>query len=116
MKTPLVKSLSLSFVGLLLLTFSAWAGTPALEGIVKDSAGRPVKGAEVRIEARNFSKLVKTNASGHYISSDLPLGIYKVTLIVNGSVAASTYNDAKTRSGKATQLNFNLTAKTASAN
>jgi hypothetical protein len=108
------KSLSLSFVGLLLLTFSAWAGTPALEGVVKDTTGRPIKGADVRIEARNFSKLVKTDASGHYISGDLPLGTVKVTLLVNGSVKASTLN-ARTQLGKPTQLNFDLTAKTVSA-
>jgi hypothetical protein len=47
----MLKSLSISFVGLLLLTFSAWAGASALEGVVKDPAGHPVKGADVRIEA-----------------------------------------------------------------
>jgi Carboxypeptidase regulatory-like domain len=94
------------------LAFSAWAGTPALEGVVKDPTGRPIKGADVRIEAKNFSKVVKTDASGHYISDGLAVGIYKVTLVVNGSVKASIMN-AKTQSGKPTQLNFDLTAKTA---
>src|SRR5215467_11820884 len=105
MKVPLVKSVSLSFVGSLLLTFSAWAGTPALEGTVKDPSGRPIKGADVRIEARNLSRVVKTDASGHYISSGLAVGTYKVTLVVKGSVTASIPN-AKTQLGKTTQLNF----------
>lgn len=112
--TSLAKSLSISFVGLLVLTCSTWAGTPALEGVVKNATGRPIKGADVRIEARNFSKIVKTDANGHYISDGLAVGTYKVTLVVNGSVKSSILN-AKTQLGKPTQLNFNLTAKTVSA-
>jgi len=110
----LLKSYSISFVGLLLVAFSAWAGTPALEGVVKDPTGRPIKGADVRIEARNgsnFSRIVKTDATGHYSSEGLAVGIYKVTLVVNGEVKASILN-ASTQSGKPTQLNFELTPKT----
>ena len=105
----------LSFVGLLLATFSVWAGTSVLEGIVKDPTGRPIKGADVRIEAKNFAKVVKTDANGHYISDGLAVGTYKVILVVNGAVKASILN-AKTQLGKPTELNFDLTAKTASAN
>jgi len=105
-----LKSLGIGLIGLFVLAFSAWAGTPALEGIVKDPTGRPIKGADVRIEAKNFSKIVKTDASGRYVSDGLAVGTYKVTLVVNGSVKASIMN-AKTQLGKPTQLNFDLTAK-----
>jgi hypothetical protein len=88
-------------------------GTSALEGVVKDPTGRPIKGADVQIEAKNFSKIAKTDASGHYISSGLVVGTYKVTIVVNGSVQASIPN-AKTKLGKPTQLNFHLRATTAS--
>jgi len=99
---------------LLVLTIciTGLAPSSALEGIVKDAGGRPIKGADVRIEAKNLSKIVKTDASGHYISDGLAVGTYKVTLVVNGSVKASILN-ATTRAGKHTQLNFDLTAKTA---
>src|ERR1700732_1235828 len=107
------KSPGIALVGLFLLAFSARGGPPTLEGIVKDATGRPIKGADVRIEAKNFSKIVKTDASGHYISDGLAVATYKVTLVVNGSVKASIMN-AKTQLGKPTQLNFDLTAKTAS--
>jgi Carboxypeptidase regulatory-like domain len=109
-----LKSYSISFVGLFLVTFSAWAGTSAFDGVVKDPAGHPVKGADVRIEARNgsnFSRIVKTDATGHYTSDGLAVGIYKVTVVVNGAVKASILN-ASTQSGKPTQLNFELTPKT----
>ena len=101
-------------VSLVFLSGNAWAGTPAFEGIVKDATGRSVKGGDVRIEARNFSKSVKTDANGHYISDGLAVGTYKVTLVVNGSIKSSILN-AKTQLGKPTQLNFDLTAKTVSA-
>jgi hypothetical protein len=107
------KSVVLSFVGLLFVTIRAWAGT-SVEGVVKDSSERPVKGADVRIEATNFSKTVETDGNGHYIYDGLAVGAYKVTLLVNGQVKA-TILDAKTQAGKATQLNFKLTGKMVSA-
>jgi hypothetical protein len=113
-ETTLPKSLILSFIGFLLATFSVWAGSSALEGVVKDPAGHPVKGADVRIEATNggnFARIVKTDAAGHYSLGGLAVGIYKVTVIVNGAVEASIPN-AYTQSPKPTELNFELTPKT----
>jgi len=110
----LLKSLILSLVGVLLVTFSVFAGTSVLEGVVKDAAGRPIKGADVRIEAKNFSKILKTDASGHYVTDGLAVGTYKVTLVINGQVKALIL-DAKTQLDKPTQLNFDLSGKRASA-
>jgi hypothetical protein len=107
------RSLILTLVGLLLVTFSAAAGT-SVEGVVKDPTGRPIKAADVRIEAKNFSKTIKTDTSGHYICDGLGVGTYKVTLVINGQVKASIL-DAKTQVGKPTQLNFDLSGKRASA-
>ena len=109
----LAKSLVLSFVGSLYVTVTVWAGT-SVQGVVKDSSERPVKGADIRIEAKDFSKVVKTDGNGHYICDGLAVGTYKVTLLVNGQVKASIAN-AKTQAGKPTQLNFNLTGQTAPA-
>jgi len=114
-KIILPKSLILSLVGVLLVPFSVYAGTSILEGIVKDPNGRPIKGADVRIEAKNFSKVVKTDANGHYVCDGLGVATDKATLVINGQVKASIAN-AKTQAGKPAQLNFNLTGKTAPAN
>src|ERR1043166_2557783 len=108
------KLLILSFVGSLLVTFTAWAGTSVLEGVVKDPNGRPVKGADVRIEAKNLSKIVKTDANGRYVCDGLGVATYKVSLVINGQVKASIAN-ARTQAGKPAQLNFNLTGQMASA-
>ena len=111
----LPKSLILSLIGVLLVTFSVFAGTSAvLEGVVKDVTGRPIKGADVRIEAKNFSKTLKTDASGHYVTDGLVVRTYKVTLVINGQVKASI-PDAKTQAGKPTQLNFDLAGTRTSA-
>lgn len=110
----MLKSLILTLVGMLFVTFSAAAGT-SLEGLVKDPNGRPVKGADVRIEAKNVSKIARTDANGRYVCNGLGVGTYKVTLVQNGQVKASIAN-AKTQAGKATQLNFGLTGQTAPAN
>lgn len=74
----LPRSLALSFVGLLFVTIGAWAGT-SVERVVKDSSECLVEGADVRIEAKNFSKTVKIDGEGHYICDGLAVEAYKVT-------------------------------------
>ena len=108
------KSLILSLIGVLFVAFSVSAGTSVLEGVVKDASGHPIKGADVRIEAKSFSKTFKTDARGHYVTDVLAVGSYKVTLVINGQVKASI-RDAKTQVDKPTQLNFDLSGKRASA-
>lgn len=105
-----MKSLSLGLIGLFAFTFNAWSGTPGLEGVVKDVNGRPIKGAEVKIEARTgkFSNAMKTDANGHYSFDRLALGVaYKVTLTINGVVKAQILN-ATARAGKPADLSFDL--------
>ena len=110
----LSKSIILSLIGVLFVAFSVSAGTSVLEGVVKDASGRPIKGADVRIETKNFSKILKTDASGRYVTDVLAVGTYQVTLVINGQVKASIH-DAKTQVNKPTQVNFDLSGKRASA-
>jgi hypothetical protein len=105
-----------SVIYLVLMIGSVWAATSAIEGIVKDPKGQPVKGADIRIEATGGGKLVgtvKTDASGRYTSAALPTGTYRVTLVVNGVMKASI-NNTKTKLGVPTELNFDLKATSAS--
>jgi len=105
-----IKSLRIGFIGLLLCAATAWAGPSAIQGVVKDAKGQPIKGADVRVESKNGKQqfnTVKTDAKGRYISESLPVGIYRVTLVVNGAVKASITN-TNTKADQTTQLNFDL--------
>jgi hypothetical protein len=106
----LIRSLRIGCVGLILFAATAWAASSVLQGVVTDPNGRPVKGADIRIEAKDGSKLfktVKTDANGHYVSDALPAGAYRISVILKGAVRAAI-DGAKTRSGQPTQLNFDL--------
>ena len=105
-----MKLLRVVFIGLVLSVATTWAGPSAIQGVVKDAKGQAIKGADVRIESKDGSKLfktVKTDGNGRYASDGLSVGVYRVTLVVNGAVKASI-NNTKTKSDGATQLNFDL--------
>jgi len=104
------KSLQIGFVGLVLCVATAWAGPSAIQGVVKDAKGQAIKGADVRIESKDGSKLfkvVKTDRNGRYTADGLPAGVFRTTLVVNGAVKASIAN-TKTKADQPTQLNFDL--------
>jgi hypothetical protein len=105
-----MKSLQIGFVGVVLSIASAWAGPSAIQGVVKDAKGQAIKGADVRIESKDGRQkfnTVKTDAKGRYITDGLPVGVYRVTLVVNGAVKGSITN-TKTKENQTTQLNFDL--------
>ena len=85
-------------------------GPASFQGFVKDAKGEPIKGAGVRIESRDGKQVfstVKTDPKGRYISQGLQPGVYRVTLLVNGAVKASTMN-TQTKANQPTQLNFDF--------
>lgn len=107
------KSLHVCIATLLVSAVAGWAsptGSARLQGIVKDSKGQVVAGAEVHITAKDGSglqKIVRTDSGGNYGVSKLPVTDYEVVLIVNGQVKASI-NNTKVLSDKPTQLDFQL--------
>jgi hypothetical protein len=110
-----IKSSSIGFVGVMLFIASTLAASSVLEGIVKDSKGHPIEGADIRIETKNAGRLlttVKTDANGRYILQGLPAGGYRVTLLVNGAVK-TCINNTTLEPGESTQLNFDLTHRRA---
>ena len=107
-----LRRFSFVFVALLFLNVQARAGgTSKFEGIVKDPKGKPVQGAEVRVEDKkeNIVARGKTDANGHYMTNAVPAGAYKVDLVIN-SVTKSSLPSAKTKSEGATHLDFAVKA------
>ncbi|PYI75377.1 MAG: hypothetical protein DMF01_07820 [Verrucomicrobia bacterium] len=85
-------------------------GPASIQGFVKDPKGDPIKGTDVRIESRDGKQVfstVKTDSKGRYISQGLQPGVYRVTLLVNGTVKASIMN-TQTKANQPTQLNFDF--------
>src|SRR5882762_2586899 len=104
------KSLKIAVVGFVLSVATAWAGPAAIQCLVKDAKGQAIKGADVRIASKDGKQqfnTVKTDAKGRYVSEGVPVGVYRVTLVVNGAVKASITN-TKTKADQTTQLNFDL--------
>ena len=86
-----IKSLQIGFMGLFLCVANAWAGPSSIQGVVTDIKGQPIKGADVRIESKDGKQAfatAKTDGKGRYISQGLQPGVYRVTLMVNGTVKA----------------------------
>jgi Carboxypeptidase regulatory-like domain len=107
----IIKSSSISFVAIMLLIANASGESSVLRGMVKDAQGRPIPGADVRIQAKGtgrFLMAAKTDAKGRYSLAGLSAGNYRVTLVVNGAVKTSINNTA-IAANETTQLNFDLT-------
>jgi hypothetical protein len=83
-----------SFLAAAAFAFSP--STPAqasgIEGEVRGVDGRPLQGAQVRIERKDKTGApvtTQTNAEGSYASSALPAGTYKISVIENGAVKSN---------------------------
>jgi len=112
-----IKSLQVALMGFFICAANAWAGSASIQGIVKDAHGKPIKGADIRVESRDGKQVfgtAKTDSQGRYISQGLQPGVYRVSLVVNGAVKAAISN-TKAKSDQATQLNFDLRPATATA-
>ena len=109
-------SIRIGFMGLVLSAVTAWAEPSSILGVVKDAKGQPISGADIRIEARDGERLirtVKTDVNGRYTSDGLPAGTYRITLVVDGAVKTSI-NNTKVELGEPTRLNFDLIRTSAS--
>ena len=107
-----LRAISLIAFGFLLSAGGAFAQISAIEGDVKGVDGQPIKGAAILIERKDMKgtyKGAKTDKKGHYIYNGLPLGTYKVSVVVDGQTKDSMDN-VKTRLGDPTPINFDLKA------
>ncbi len=93
----------------LCLMLRVQAGEAGLSGVVKDSKGQPVQGAEIRIQGSDANRIGKihTTANGRYNYPELEAGLYSVSLVVDGVTKASISN-VRTKAGETQTLNFEV--------
>jgi hypothetical protein len=112
-----LRRIVLQLVGLLLLSATAWAGTPGFQGDVKGPDGKPLKGVEVRIQpkgAKTFAGSAKTDQQGRFAFKDLALGEYTLSVSANG-MATATIEKLKTRADGAVAVDFKMQKQVGSA-
>ena len=94
----------------LLFAGASFAQISAIEGDVKGPDGKSVQGAQILIERKDMKgtyKGAKTDKKGHYIYNGLPLGTYKVSVIIDGQTRDSVDN-VRTKLGDPVPINFDL--------
>ena len=74
-----------------MVVFSGAAFGQSIEGVVRGPDGKALKDAEVRVEGKD-KKIVattKTDARGHYSSTRVAPGVYKLSVVLGGAVQSS---------------------------
>jgi len=86
----------------------SFAQTAAFEGTVKAPDGKPVQGAVMKIERQDVkgNYQVKTDKKGHYFYGGLPLGSYKITVMVDGQERAN--QSGRSKVGETVDVSFTL--------
>src|SRR5215470_17174015 len=81
-----LRNLALTAAGLVLFACSAFAQFATMEGDVKGPDGKMMVGAMVKIDRTDIKGhyQVKSDKKGHYLYAGLPLGMYNVTVTVDG--------------------------------
>ena len=107
----MIRQLGLVAAALLFSAAGALAQTSSLEGDVKGEDGKPYKDAIVLIERTDIkgNYKTKTDKKGHYFHAGLPLGMYNITVQIDGKTVDSM-KGVRTRLGDPTPINFDLQA------
>jgi tetratricopeptide (TPR) repeat protein len=105
------RSLALSAVGLLAVSFSLVAQITAVEGVVKGTDGKPVQGAKISLVRTDIkgNYNTKTDKKGHYIYMGLPYGKYDISVEIDGKMV-DQQRGVQTRPGDPIPIDFDLKA------
>lgn len=101
-------SIALFLTGAFGLEPSALAQVAPLQGNVLGTDGRPLQGAEVRIQGKDkaISPITTVTASsGQFLFAELPAGVYRLTILASGTAKLSV--DVKMR-GENARIDFDL--------
>ena len=95
-----------------LMAASASAQNSSIRGVVKNTDGKPLVGAQIKIERTDAkSRAINTNADskGNYVANGLPVGTFKVTAY--SKTNAKEIGGITTKSGSAVTVDVNLSTK-----
>src|ERR1035437_5119212 len=113
------RNLAVGVIALTVLAFSSWAQVTTVEGDVKGPDGKPLVNAVIRIHRTDikWDSSCKSDKKGHYIHTGVPLGMYEVTLEVDGK-AVDKVTGVKTSMGgqKPVDLDMSKAGAQAQAN
>jgi tetratricopeptide (TPR) repeat protein len=103
------RKLGLTVLPFFLVAGASWAQTSSLEGTVIGEDGKPLQNALIKIERKDIkgNYQVKTKRKGDYFHAGLPLGTYKVTLVVDGK-DRDVADNVRTTLGDPKRVDFNL--------
>lgn len=102
---------SLTLGGCVLLAASAvWAQTATLQGEVKDANGQPIKGAVIVLDRKDIKGhyQVKSDKKGHWLYTGLPLGMFDVSLQMDGKEVDKVSNVKASIGDDNPPINFDM--------
>src|SRR6202163_1158317 len=93
----------------LIFAVTGWGQTAAFEGIVKGPDGKPMQNAQIKIERLDVkgNYPTKTDKKGHYFYGGLPLGTYKISVLVDGK-DRDFRNNVRTKVNDTQDVSFDL--------
>lgn len=109
------RKIGLSLSALLLLGATAWSA--AIQGDVRGPDGKPIAGAEVRLDRtdkKGAPSIVKTDRQGLYTFAKIEVGTYKVVAAAK-DMAATASSNIKARSEGVVRVDFSLKKQTVAA-
>ncbi len=104
---------SLFIAGFVFAACAAWAQTGGIEGKVIGDDGSPLKGAVVKFSREDIkgNYKVTTDKKGHYVYTGLPLGMYRVSVEIDGKERDYTDKVRNHFSSDPIVVDFDLHAK-----
>jgi tetratricopeptide (TPR) repeat protein len=106
-----LKSFSLAAAAFVLMAGTAAAQVTTVEGVVKDEKGAPVQGAIIHLTRTDIkgNYTTKSDKKGHYGHYGLPIGMYDISIEVNGkTVDGQSIKGVKTSLAGIPPINFDL--------
>src|SRR5207249_10944316 len=84
------RCLTLAALATTAATCTAFGQSGAVSGTVRGADGRPAQGAQIRFEGKERSNFTTTtDAHGKYAYKGLPRGLYKISVLINGTPKSS---------------------------